>query len=357
MKTEMRLAVLLLLIASTAFGQVSLLDPQPSTPLQDSLVRSGVALHDQGKYDEAIAIYREALAENPSNTEALFEISYSCFTKNDLDEALRWATEGTRYHSKHLPLFYLNIGNVLDNQGKPDEAIEAFNKGIILDPANHLLRYNLGLAYYRRNNIDSARICFQNAVRIDPAHASSHQALAAVYNEMGKTVPRVFALGRFLLLEPNSKRSKPVLDALDHELEKSVKAGEGDAGQVTVNVPHDSDGVDGDLGVLEMGLAMTWVSRRVEKDTPRTDIQWRAHGFQTFFRMMLEVSEKESLTGFCWKYYAPYYIEMERQGLTEAFVYLISRSSEDKEVMGWLRANQEKVGELLTWSKGFSWSH
>jgi hypothetical protein len=72
---------------------------------------------------------------------------------------------------------------------------------------------------------------------------------------------------------------------------------------------------------------------------------------------MLELCENDAYAGFCWNYYAPYYIEMERRGLTEAFVYLISRSSEDQEVLTWLSENRAKVGELLTWSNNYSWSH
>ena len=357
MLTTMRCALLLLVLTSPAFGQADLAIPQPSTPRQDSLIRAGTALHDQGRYDEAMALYREALNENPSNTEALYEISYTCFAKKDLDESLRYAKEGVRYRSRHLPLLYLNMGNVLDNQGKSDDAIGAFKQGILLDPGNHLLRYNLGLAYHRRNSLDSARACYQRALEINPAHASSHQAIAAVYNEMGKTVPRVFALGRFLVLEPNSKRSKPVLDALVQELERSVKVEGSDPRRVTITLPRDSDNVDGDLTVLELGLATTWAGRRSDNEPPRTDVQWRVHGFQSFFRIMLEVCEKNSFPGFRWTYYAPYYIEMERRGLTEAFVYLISRSSDDQEVMAWLNANREKIRELLNWSKAYTWSH
>ena len=59
----------------------------------------GVALKDQGNYDEAIVAYKKSIYLKPNN-----------------------------------PLSYSNIGSVLQNQGKYSEALEAYKQSILLDP-------------------------------------------------------------------------------------------------------------------------------------------------------------------------------------------------------------------------------
>jgi hypothetical protein len=51
--------------------------PAPPTPEQAELVREGTALHDQKNYEGGIAEYRQVLAENPWEVNALYELSYS----------------------------------------------------------------------------------------------------------------------------------------------------------------------------------------------------------------------------------------------------------------------------------------
>ena len=347
------LAVLILFLH--AFTQAALLEPQPSTLRQDSLISLGTKLHDEGKYDEAIEVYQNVLKENPSNTVALCEISYSCYAKQDYDDAIRFAQEGTKYNSDQLPLFYLSIGNALNLQGKSEEAIETYKYGIQLAPEFHLLHYNLGFVYYQQDKLDSAKACFQKALRLEPSHPSSHLALGNVYRDLGKGVPMIFALSRFLVLEPNSKRSRDVWEQLTQVLDRSVKADSADTMIINIIVSPDSDAVDGDMTALGLGLALIIASRFTDDQKNKTQIQWLVYGFQNFFQIILELSEYQSSTGFCWDYYAPYFIEMQRRGYTEAFVYTISTSSASEEVSSWLDANQEKITAFLSWSKAYQW--
>jgi hypothetical protein len=71
------LTFLLLTISMYAAAQVTRVEPQPSTHRQDSLISVATGLHDDGNYDDAIAMYRRVLEENSSNVTALYEISYS----------------------------------------------------------------------------------------------------------------------------------------------------------------------------------------------------------------------------------------------------------------------------------------
>jgi tetratricopeptide (TPR) repeat protein len=355
MKLAIDLFIIVVFFYSQAYAQVSSLVPQASTSTQDSLIKIGTGLHDEGKYDEAIKTYQQVLVENPSNVVALYELSYSLFAKKDYAGAIKYSTEGAKYKSRYLPLFYLNIGNALDLQGKTVESINTYRQGILLDPKNHLFPYNLGLTFYRQKNLDSARFQFHKALELNPSHSSSNLALANTYRDMGKPIPRLFALSRFLILEPTSQRSKDALNQLQAILSKFVSVSESNSKVINITVTPDSDAVDGDLTVLEMSLATTQATRHTEDGKGKTDLQWTAHAFESFFQIMLELTEKESFNGFCWKYYVPYYVEMQRRGFTEAFVYLIFRCLETDEVNSWLKSNIAKAKEFIAWNKNYQW--
>ena len=57
-------------------------------PDAKSLVKQGVALHDAGKYDEALAKYSEALKLDSAYQSAYYEMSYTLFSTGKGHDAL-----------------------------------------------------------------------------------------------------------------------------------------------------------------------------------------------------------------------------------------------------------------------------
>ena len=69
------------------------LTPTPLTDSQRSLIREGIALHDRGDYDGAIANYEEVLRETPENDFALYELALTCQAKKDSERVLNSRTK------------------------------------------------------------------------------------------------------------------------------------------------------------------------------------------------------------------------------------------------------------------------
>ncbi|MFH1197968.1 MAG: tetratricopeptide repeat protein [bacterium] len=352
MKSYIGIIFVILFLYGATQAQDSLLTPSASTAKQDSLIKIGIALHDKGKFNEAIQAYESVLDENPSNTEALYEISYSCFANRDYDAAADYARDGLKYDSKYRPLFYLNLGNALDNLEEPQEAIEAYNKGMEIEPSYYLFPYNLGLTYYGIKNVDSARICFQSALKLNPQHPGSHLALANLYDFMNKNVPAVLAFSRFLILEPYSKRSPEAFDVMQQILSESVKL----SASVTITVSPDSDAIDGDLRSLEVSLGLVHAARYSKTEEEKSEVQWLVYEFDKFFALMNNLSEKKAYPGFIWNYYVPYFTEMYRNRFTETFVHLILLCTDNDEVKTWIGSNAEMVTAFIEWNKGYKWN-
>src|SRR5260370_1820909 len=86
-------------------------DASPPSDAQRILIKEGVALHDAGDYDGAIAKYKQVLAESPDVVLSLHELAFSYFAKNDYANALATARQGAEFKSTLLPRFYDMIGN------------------------------------------------------------------------------------------------------------------------------------------------------------------------------------------------------------------------------------------------------
>src|SRR6266567_8129693 len=157
------------------------LTPSPPSREQSALVREGTKLHDAQNYDGAIAKYKEVLAENPDETGAMYELSFTYFAMKDYVHALSVARHGAEYRSRTLPQFYVIIGNSLDDSGKREEAIEFYRDAIQRAPEYALLHYNMALALRRSGNNAEARPALQQALRLNPSHPSSHLLLGTIY--------------------------------------------------------------------------------------------------------------------------------------------------------------------------------
>ncbi|MCA1607555.1 MAG: hypothetical protein LC775_19295, partial [Acidobacteria bacterium] len=56
-----------------------------------------------------------------------------------------------------------------------------------------------------------------------------------------------------------------------------------------------------------------------------------------------------------WKMYVPYFAEMKQKNFVEPFIYYITQSDDNGEVMKWLAGNKDRVGDFLAWSKMYKW--
>jgi predicted O-linked N-acetylglucosamine transferase (SPINDLY family) len=79
------------------------------------------------------------------------------------------------------------LGNVLSQLGRHQQAIDAYDRVIAIDPAFAGAHYNRGLAFYDLERPAAAIDCFDRAIALQPGHARAH-------NHRGHAL---FDLGRF----------------------------------------------------------------------------------------------------------------------------------------------------------------
>ncbi|PYU91447.1 MAG: hypothetical protein DMG25_14710 [Acidobacteria bacterium] len=72
-------------------------------------------------------------------------------------------------------------GVKLVQQGRPDAALQAFNRGLESDPSNLVLLNAIGATYTLKGDTEKARDCFQRVLTIDPGFVPARKNLAISY--------------------------------------------------------------------------------------------------------------------------------------------------------------------------------
>ena len=105
------------------------------------------------KPDEALAAYRNAIA---------------------------WQSE-TNQQSEQP---YLNLGSLLLDQNRAEEAVAPLERAAHLAPSNSTCRLKLGTAYLRAKRLPEAQRELEEATRSDPENAAAHFQFARTYRQL-----------------------------------------------------------------------------------------------------------------------------------------------------------------------------
>jgi Tfp pilus assembly protein PilF len=307
-------------------------------------VQRGVALHDEGKYDEAIKEYNAALAIDSTSSIANYELSYTCMSVGKYADAIKYCRRVIEKNENHLEAAYISMGSSYDLMGDPEKAIKAYEEGAMKFPESNLLNYNLAYTLLGQKQYDRAEEAVIKAVIAKPDHGSSHIVLSSIMEGKGERVKSILPLYYFLLVEPTSKRSQSNYAFLVKQLMRGVER-TGD-NNININVPMASNN-DSLFGAAEMFISMHAATTFFDKNSDRSDMENFVEMTKGLFRILGEL--KKDNTGFWWDFYVTLFSEMERDDHCEAFCYYISQSANTDEVANWLNANTKKLEKLQKW--------
>ncbi len=88
---------------------------------------------------------------------------------------------------------WVNLGRLLQLDGRLDEALECYGRALDLEPGHQLARYNLGTVHDERGDLDAAVRCYQQAAEV----ADAHYNLARIYEMQGNELAAVRHLRRY----------------------------------------------------------------------------------------------------------------------------------------------------------------
>ncbi|MBI4463915.1 MAG: tetratricopeptide repeat protein [Acidobacteria bacterium] len=161
----------------------------------------GTFLAGQGRVEEAIAHYSEALRIKPAYAEAHFNLGNALRSQGKVEEAIAHYSETLRIMPEHAEA-HNNLGAVLVNQGKLGEAIAHYSEALRIKPEYAEAHYNLGNALASQGRIEEAIAHYSEALRIKPEYVEAHINLGAVLVNQGKLGEAIAHYSEALRIKP-----------------------------------------------------------------------------------------------------------------------------------------------------------
>lgn len=144
----------------------------------------GTALAASGQLDEAIAQYRTALDLAPNDADSHYNLANALMAQGKLVDAAGQFREALRIEPG-MAEAHLNLGNALAALGQTEEAADHYRRAIELRPGGVDAVNNLGLLLAAQGRLDDAIALFRRALAIDPDFADAHTNLANAHNDLG----------------------------------------------------------------------------------------------------------------------------------------------------------------------------
>ncbi len=158
----------------------------------EKIFADALALHQAGRLAEAEGLYRQVVAADPRQSDALHLLGVLSFQSGRFDEAVALITQALQVNEA-APFYHNNLGAVLRAQDKLDEAAVHYERALALQPDYAEARDNLaavvetrGLALKSEGSLDVAAACYRRLIELKPDSAVAHNNLGSVLKDQGQ---------------------------------------------------------------------------------------------------------------------------------------------------------------------------
>ncbi|MGC2639523.1 MAG: tetratricopeptide repeat protein [Acidobacteriaceae bacterium] len=166
----------------------------------------GRTRYAENHFQEAIHAFNQCLTLTPHDLRAEYNLglAYAGLGRNDeAAAAYRTAIAWDQDSAAKDPQPYLDLGTLLLDEGKPDEALPALQQAVALDPQNPRAHEQLGQTWEQLKNLSQADTEMHAAVKLAPDVASLHFELGRILQREGLTANARAEFARCAALNAN----------------------------------------------------------------------------------------------------------------------------------------------------------
>jgi tetratricopeptide (TPR) repeat protein len=321
----------------------------------ENLIKQGVALYDSGKFEEAIAKYKQSYAID-SNSAVLFsEMSMTYLQLQDYATAESLCKRAFDHFAGASALKYIydTYASCLDEQGKTQEALAAYNKGISLYPGFFELYFNKAITLYNLKKPYEARTNFQMALKLNPDNTSSYLYLGFIEDGFGNRIPAIVCYSAYLLRRPEGEKAKKLLPYFITKVDSLyyyVKTGSSTATMSSAGPRSDTTAYD--YGTVESAMTLYYAMAAIE---PEKDKEVLDH-FKTNLTLLMELlaNERKDHSNFYLDNLVPVFADMDKDKKIDGYIYYInSFENTDPTVQKLVKKHQREIDSFLKWYKNY----
>ena len=126
----------------------------------DLVLNNAVRLHEQGRLDEAEAMYRQLLEISPEHTDVLHLLGMLALQRKSFDSAIDLLYKAVRLAPEAVA-YEFTLAQALQDAGHPKEALEHYNSVLKKDATLSETYHNMGIIFRFENNPEEAKKMFR----------------------------------------------------------------------------------------------------------------------------------------------------------------------------------------------------
>ncbi len=164
-------------------------------------------------YDNALALYTKALAQNPNSPTIMLFLGRLEATKGDYVKATEYVTKALTAKPDYLDAVFL-LAQIQISQGDSAGAIRSVQAAAQLTPNNPTLWFQLGVLRYSSKDYAGAASSLQQALAITPDYANAKYFLGLSYEQTGSTDKAIALFEDLQKTNPDSQEVNLILSNL-----------------------------------------------------------------------------------------------------------------------------------------------
>jgi Tfp pilus assembly protein PilF len=307
---------------------VNTLFAQTQASHTDSLMRSGIALTDAGKFTEAIAKYDEVLRAMPGAKPVLYEKATTLTAMGKYDDAI--AIFEKLLADTKTPNIYAGIGDAYDMKGDYQTASNYYLKGIAQWPKDRNLWFNLSVCYTRQKKYPQAQGAAAEAIKADPRHFTSYRNYAIAAYLQGRNAEALLGLSNYLVFPMPPNQSAGACQILRQILRASPKP------DVEPIAKLQQETIANAVGAATVG-------KENLKPIDSLNLQLTA------VYKAIKAQEDQYGSPFFSKYFGNYFGDIATSNYMDVFTHVVAISLSPQENLAWLKGRLDDVKSFNQW--------
>jgi tetratricopeptide (TPR) repeat protein len=163
----------------------------------------GVVLRREGRIEEAIASFNEAIDIKPQNGDAQNNLGEALLAQGKVDEATPHIMEALRLQP-NSPETHVNMGAALSKGGAFEKAEAQYSIALRYNPSSAEAHCGLGVCHTEQGQLEKAVPELEEAIRLKSEYADAHYNLGRVLGLLGRTEDAKAQFAEAIRLDPEN---------------------------------------------------------------------------------------------------------------------------------------------------------
>jgi protein O-mannosyl-transferase len=165
-------------------------------------------------WKNSYTLFEHALSVTTNNWVAHLNFGEILFDQGRIDDAIAHYNQALEYNSS-FELAYLNLGTAFAKKGLIDDSINYYKKAIKINNNLQAAWINLGNAYFRKGRLDKALVYYHQAIRVKSDNPEAYNGIGAVMVKKGEKKKAILSFKKALEIDPHFYIAKTNLKEIE----------------------------------------------------------------------------------------------------------------------------------------------